>query len=44
MHGAVNILDVTAGSEPEQRNTFCVTHQHDSRDQGSEISVELYVL
>lgn len=44
MHGVVCALNVTAGPEPEQRNTFCVTHQQDTRDHGSELSVELYAL
>lgn len=44
MHGAVHVLGVIAGPEPEQRSTFCVTLQQDSRDCNGEISVELYAL
>lgn len=44
MLGVVHILGVTAGPEPEQRNTFHVSHQQDSRDHSGEISVELHAL
>lgn len=44
MNGVVHVLGVIAGPEPEQRNTFCVTLQQDSRDRSGEISVELYAL